>query len=385
MKVLLIVSFIWTLLFIPIRLPYGGDAINLAADRAGESSYSSSCQTDLDTDGDVDGMELHLFAEDFDYLYSQEDVSIFEENYGKMFSPQLVNALRNPGSVLVFPLIDNIHFKTIVDITNRAREDVWLQCYMVVQPLGEQYSFTTNGFFVHLTHSEPFYWSTSTPYHRVDKDGVLTEIQSFDQKRGYLFCFAVEDQTTGMEKNWNHLIGSSHLYHNTQAWQYNAIPHQAINIVPDRILHLNGVEYTMATSQIMFEGFAENFVQGLGGELSVCNLNNDYNKLLESENSVYLECWNQNEVPGGRHLNFSRFEQYDLGSDLYLRFEDVFTPKFQCASMSSAPIWAVFHQFAGDLVWGGNVWQHPLTGSPATIVLAPAPLSKLTDSPDHDE
>lgn len=384
MKRLLTLPFLCAVLFLHIGLIQGDDSFTFSADKVGASAYSASCQMDLDNDGDVDGIDLHLFAEDFDYVFDQDDVAVFYENYGKIFCRPLVNAVRNPGSILVYPLIDNIDFTTIVDITNRGKEDVWLQCYMVVHPIGQPYSFEITGFFIHLTHSEPFFWETSKPYSRTDEDGVLTQIEAFNQKKGYFFCFAVENPQTALEINWNYLIGSSRLHNNKQAWQYSAIPHQAIKINPDRILQLNAIEYTMATSQIMFQGFAQGFAQGLGGKLTVCNLSNNSEKDFQPNIDVNLECWNQNEVPGGRHLNFFRFGQYDLGTDLYLRLEDVFTPKFQCASTSSAPIWAVFYQFADDLSWGGNVWQHPLTGRPATVILAPLPFSKLAESPDHN-
>ena len=37
-----------------------------------------------------------------------------------------------PGSLLVFPLVDNINYTTHIDISNRATTDVWLQGLMVV-------------------------------------------------------------------------------------------------------------------------------------------------------------------------------------------------------------------------------------------------------------
>jgi hypothetical protein len=286
-----------------------------------------------------------------------------------------VNNLNEPGSLLVFPLIDNINYTTIIEIANRAATDVWLQCYMITHGIGPVNVFDKKDFYIHLTQKEPFWWSTNQPYNRVDAHGVITQIQGFAGRKGCLFCWAIDSDKTQLEIDWDFLKGDAMLYNggNGRAWQYNAIPHQGIAVVGDRRLNLDGVEYTMATSQIMFEGFAEGF-SGIFGTLAVCNLNIDFILSIQPRFDINLECWNQNEVAGTRHLAFYQFNQYDLTRDLQLAINQVFTPKWQCATVSTNALWAVFFQWTGGLAWGSNVWQHPLTGRPATVVLPPVPL-----------
>lgn len=286
-----------------------------------------------------------------------------------------VNNMEEPGSILVYPLIDNINYTTIVEITNRAPTDVWLQCYMITNEPAPQ---EKKDFYIHITQKEPFWWSTNTSYSRVDEDGVRTQIQSFAGRKGFLFCWAIDSDKTQLEIEWNHLKGDAMLYSNAngRSFQYNAIPHQGLAVAGDRVLNLDGVEYTAATSQIMFEGFAEGF-SGIGGTLAVANLDIDFILSLQPPFDINLECWNQNEVAGTRHLHFKdSFMQYDLTKDLQLHINQVFTPKWQCATATVRPIWAVMHEFTGTFAWGSNVFQHPDYGVATRVVLAPVPAAQ---------
>jgi hypothetical protein len=47
---------------------------------------------------------------------------------------QPCNIVNEPGSLLVYPLIDNINGNTIVNIANTGDQDVDLKCYMVSAP-----------------------------------------------------------------------------------------------------------------------------------------------------------------------------------------------------------------------------------------------------------
>ena len=91
-----------------------------------------------------------------------------------------VNNLNEPGSLLVFPLIDNIDFSTIVEITNTGEQDVWLQCWMIIK----ESEVERKDFYIHLTRHETFWWQTNMPYQRFDADGIITQIQGFDARRG---------------------------------------------------------------------------------------------------------------------------------------------------------------------------------------------------------
>jgi hypothetical protein len=46
-------------------------------------------------------------------------------------------------------------------------------------------------------------------------------------------------------------------------------------------------------------------------------------------------------------------------NDLQLAIGQVFTPKFHCATSSTSPLWAVFFQRTGNLMWGTNVFHNP--------------------------
>lgn len=291
--------------------------------------------------------------------------------------------LNEPGSMLVFPLIDNVNFSTIIEITNRADTDVWLQCYAI----WELPRLEKKNFYIHLTQREPFWWETRFPYNRTDDDGRLTQIQGFPGHKGFIFCWAIDGDKTQQEIDWDFLKGDALLYTVAagvpqRSWQYNAIPQQALAITQDRVLRLDGVEYTAGPATIYFEGFAENF-QGIGGTLAVANMDFDFVLSTQSRFDINVECWNQHEVPFSRHLYFPtpppsglrwNFAQYDLTEDLQLSLADVFTPKFECATSSTNPLWAVFYEFTGGYAWGGNVFQTNAGCVPTAVVLPAVPI-----------
>jgi len=79
------------------------------------------------------------------------------ETNGVSYSVALPVCIPNEaGSLLVFPLIDNIGAQTIIEIVNRGNEDVWLEGIMVVSPTGVQGTFIKQDFMIHLTAKEPF-------------------------------------------------------------------------------------------------------------------------------------------------------------------------------------------------------------------------------------
>jgi hypothetical protein len=287
--------------------------------------------------------------------------------------------MNEQGSILVFPLIDNINYRTIVEIANRANTDVWLGGFMIVHPPGQPYDFHKKDFLIHLTQKEVFWWATYTPYNRVDVDGIRTQIPSFNNYKGFMFVWAIDGDKTQMEIDWDFLKGDCLVLNTgTSAFQYNAIPHQAEAIVPDRILNLDGTEYCYIPTQIMFEGFAENF-SGIGGTLVICSLDIDFILSIQPEFDINFSIWNQYEVNQSRHLDFYQFEQYDLTQDLQLDINSIFTPKWHAAAMANGnSLHAIFFQFVGPYMWGSNVFQHPAAGAygSATVILPPVPLEK---------
>jgi hypothetical protein len=285
-----------------------------------------------------------------------------------------VNNLNEPGSVLVYPLIDNINYTSIIEVVNTHRtNDVWLQGFMITHPPGQPGDFEKKDFFIHLTHQEPFWWDTSQPYSRTDADGVLTQIQGFAGRKGFMFLVAIENPSSQLEIDFDELKGDTLVYGNQRAFRYNAIPHQALAILQDRVLNLDGVEYTMSTSQIICEGFAENYVPGLGGTLAIASPEIDFIQTIQPAFDINVEACNQNEVCQSRHLDFDQFVQYDLTIDLQLAINQVFTPKWYFATTSTNPLWAVFFQYLGAAMWGGQCHVDPATGVGAVVVLPPVP------------
>jgi hypothetical protein len=286
-----------------------------------------------------------------------------------------VSRVNEPGSMLVFPLIDNINYSTIIEITNRANTDVWLAGFIITHPPGAPHDFEKKDFFIHLTQKEPFWWDTGNAYNRTDADGILTQIQGFNNRKGFMFVWAVDSDKTAVEIDWDFLKGDALVFRAGQAFRYNAYPHQALAIAGDRVLDLDGLEYTQAPSQIICEGFAEGF-SGVLGTLAVANLDIDFIQSVQPKFDINIQVWNQNEVAQSRHLDFDQFEQYDLTNDLQLAINQIFTPKFQFATTSTNPLWAVLYEQTGNLMWGGMCHQHPDTGVSTAVVLPPVPLAQ---------
>jgi hypothetical protein len=281
-----------------------------------------------------------------------------------------VNALNEPGSLLVYPLIDNINGVTIVNIANLGNQDVDIECYSVTHGPGGGID-QKHDFVITLTPKEKFVWMSHQPYNqRGNQIGALA------YRKGYLFCWAIDNEYDQFEKTWNYLKGDATFLSlaNARAFNYNAIAHQRqpsnFNaLAPDKVLALDGHEYTMGTSQIMFEGLAE--VHGvLGGTLVVANPGIDFVNSKQPEFDINVYCWNEVETKFSRHLKYKDFEQYDLTRDLQLDISKIFTLGFQCATTSTHALWAVFQQDLGRVFgWGGNVWQHPGSGVSTAVIL----------------
>ena len=100
----------------------------------------------------------------------------------------------------------------------------------------------------------------------------------------------------------------------------------------------------------------------------------DFINSIQPEFDINIDVWNQYEVYQSRHLDFYQFYQYDLTDDLQLHIDQIFTYKWCFATTCTDPMWSIFYQeWGGTYRWGGNVWQHPDTGVPATVILPPVP------------
>ena len=221
-----------------------------------------------------------------------------------------------PGSSLVYPLIDNIFHRTIVDITNVSDADAWLQCCMTTHPAGDPNALQSTDFQIKLTPNQPFWWDTSWA---LRGDGFF--IPSFANRKGFLFC-----------EGGQQIKGDAILYTiaGERAFLYNAAPGEA-------------------PSRIYFEGFADGF-SGISGTLVLTSLQ-------QGKFSVGLQCWNENEQFGSRQAELDQFAQFNL-TELNLDIARVGTPKFQChVDGSPFPLWGVFFENVEGYEWGGLVWR----------------------------
>jgi hypothetical protein len=272
-----------------------------------------------------------------------------------------------PGSLLVFPLIDNQGLSTIIEIANTdlGPNDVVLDCEMVTHPLGDPAPplFSKRDFRITLTPKEVFWWDTGQAI-------PARGIPNFNNDKGFLFCWAVDGVNTRLEIEHNFLKGDAIVFGGGLAFQYNAIPHQGLAVFGDRILNLNGVEYTAGTSTVLFEGFVEGFA-GINGIFAVAGLDIDFINSIQPEANINFTCWNELEQGFSTDLAFYQFVQYDYGVDLDLTIDDVFTPKFHCATSTTIPLWAVTYQWTGGLAWGTNVFQDPNSLTPTAVILPP--------------
>jgi hypothetical protein len=244
---------------------------------------------------------------------------------------------------------------------------------MITHGINSTTDFEKNDFVIHLTQQEPFWWDTSKPYFRVDVHGFTTAIPAFDNRKGFMFLWAVDSDKTRAEIEWNYLKGDATVYGGGRAFQYNAIPHLGIDVVGDRVLNLDCVEYSMGRSQQIIDGFAANTLPGLEGTWVVCSLEIDFIQSIQPEFDINLGLWNQDEVYQSRHVDFYQFQQYSFAEDLGLDITQVFTPKFQLISTSTNPIWSIYYQAVGPQAWGMNVWCYKESGIPAQVILPPIP------------
>jgi len=273
-----------------------------------------------------------------------------------------------PGSILVFPLVDNTDGKqTIIELTNGGPAGAWLHGYFIVSRPGEVDDdghplFMKKNYVIHVTPGEPFYWNTSLEYNRRDREGILTRLPSYDGHVGFAFFWAVDDPFRKLEVSYNFLRGDAIVLDGPRAFQYNALPHQGLDVIPDYILNLDGIEYSGAPSIIGTEAFAPGIIST--GALVVCSIDIDFVNSIQPAFDINMDVVNQNEAPQSRHLDFYQFEIYDFAEDLQVSLEDIFTAKWQLEAIAMRPMWAIVYQYAdqalGGIAVGNNVWQPSL-------------------------
>ncbi len=276
---------------------------------------------------------------------------------------QAQSFMNEPGSILVFPLIDNINGATIVSISNLAGTEVTLECLMVTHGTADTTTFSRPGFEIDLTERGAFVWNTVAPHPQ--------GIQAFNNRKGFLFCFATNG--AGLEIAYNSLVGDAKVFNlpAAYAWGYNAIPHQALTITQDRVLNLDGGEYSEATSEIVFQGLAA-IPPSLNGVFVAANLDMDLIISAFPALSLSFNCYNESgNLQGLFAVTHETFAQYPLSGPLGITVANIFSLGFHCRVNAGAkPLWAVFGQNLGIFGWGANVLQIPGAGASAQIVLS---------------
>jgi hypothetical protein len=302
-------------------------------------------------------------------------------------SAQVCN-VKEPGSMLVFPLVDNIYHSTIIDMANLGNVPVTLECYAITHgaPPAEEDDFLKIDFQIELTERQPLYWDSSFAY---NGDGFF--IPSLANRKGFIFCWAIEGGRDANPANdrdeidYDFLKGDALLYDvsDQSAFAYNAYPLQYVFAVANpRTLQI-GVEYCSPTSRIYFEAFADGFA-GMSSILALVNVDNNFPASTQPELDLGFQCWNEDEQFGSRNSHMQQFIQLELGPDLLLDQAGVGTDKFQCAVDGAATnvggVMPIIGVITGAIEgtgyeWGGLVWQATTPAAllaPTNVVLWPA-------------
>jgi hypothetical protein len=276
------------------------------------------------------------------------------------------------GSLLVFPLMDNINAKTIIEVANTSPNPVTIEGFVVAHPPADEHDFVKLNFIIELTGYQKWWWETYTNTPGLD---------NWDNMKGFIVLWAVNNASDKLEIAHDRLMGEAVIYTNpappSLALQYNAIPHQALSINPDRQLQLDNSEYTASTDKIFFEGFSGGY-WGIEGILAVALLDIDFIWSIQPSDDLTLQCWDEEEdYIGSRHLPIYQFRQWPFSprvvdGGLQLDLVTVTTPKFWCVLDSELPLWAVVLQYTGEYAWGTNVW-HDWQEAYTTIVLPDPP------------
>jgi hypothetical protein len=293
-----------------------------------------------------------------------------------------VNNLNEPGSILVYPYVETAginYNNTLIKIANRSDAAVTLGYFALNKDRNTDCDFVKQDGIIELSGKEVFYWNVRRGVFPTDPGESDNFIAGMPNFQGLIFVWAMNNAADQLEITFNYLIGSAILVDNAgAAAQYNAIPHQAITaVVGDRVLNLDGVEYTMATSRVFFEGFtAGAFGLPFDGFLAVANLDIDFILSIQPDFDINLDVHNVWEWKFSRHFDFCQFETYGLtDADIDLTRTALGSDVFQAATTSTDAIWAVFVQdislAAGEFDWATNVWQDPARGASAVVVLPP--------------
>lgn len=269
--------------------------------------------------------------------------------------------LNAPGSLLVFPLIDNRHHKTILKIANLSDKNVTLG-YFIVYHEADPTLFIIKDGLIKLTGQEIFGWNTALGTRKSENF-----IPPYPTAKGFMVVWATGGSAFQDGNVFDHLIGDAMLFDQNGALTYNGIPHQAVDNMANSFFQFNGRKYTQAPLGFLFEGYSRDAQLGaqplpFRGTLAVCSLYNAFFGGDETGFTINFWVCNEQERCFSRHKDFYLFQQYSL-TDLDITRNSINGNIFQASAAANRPMWAVFLQSVGlpnglRCDWATNVWQH---------------------------
>lgn len=162
------------------------------------------------------------------------------------------SACRNPGSLLLFPYFDTDGQNlSVITITNTGPDDVVLRIVWVYREKwgSGQYHCVPADTWIELTRNDTFTF--------FDKDLF------FEDEEGFSYVYAVDDFFSDAEIDYDYLIGQEILFQSEPGddpkylinASINAVSFEALNVNGDGLLKLDGVEYSLAPSKLLFPRF----------------------------------------------------------------------------------------------------------------------------------
>jgi hypothetical protein len=199
---------------------------------------------------------------------------------------------RNPGSCLLFP---NYNTGTdsiaVLTITNTGDETVALRLVWI-----DKEECTPEDQWIELTAGDTFTFLDEAM--NPEKD-----------EQGFMYAYVVESIGSRLEADYDYLIGQELLF---QIWPgsvtygINAVAFEALSLVADGDLHLDGTEYEAAPSEIFFPRFfGQNGIVAAVSKVIFINLTGGQhfeqqaNVLVWNDNeqafssTVYFPCWDE--------------------------------------------------------------------------------------------
>jgi hypothetical protein len=153
---------------------------------------------------------------------------------------------RNPASLLVFPHYDTgIQELSVITITNTGMDTEWIRLVWIEG--GETGPCFPRDMWIELTRNDTFTF--------------LDQALFFANTRGFFYAYVVDDEYSVAEVDSDVLIGQELVFttggpgNGTITYGINAVGFEALNLVADGYLKLDGDEYALAPKTLYFPRF----------------------------------------------------------------------------------------------------------------------------------